>query len=58
MTLARALWTDDSGQDLVEYVILLLIMVAVVGVAIAAFRDEINSLFNTATSGIQARRGG
>lgn len=58
MTLARALWSDDSGQDLVEYVILLLIMAAVVGVAIAAFRDEISSLFNTATSGVQAQSGG
>ena len=54
MQALRTLWIDESGQDLVEYVILLLIMAAVVGVAIAGFRDEISSLFNTASSGLKA----
>ncbi len=54
MKALRALWLDESGQDLLEYVMLLLLIATVVGVAIAAFRGEINGLFGTASTGLQA----
>lgn len=54
MQLLHTLWLDESGQDLVEYVLLLLIVGAAVGVAIAAFRDEISGLFGTASTGLNA----
>jgi Flp pilus assembly pilin Flp len=49
-----ALWTDESGQDLVEYVLLLIIVATIVGIAILAFGTEVSSLFSTAAKGIQA----
>jgi len=51
MSLIHTLWVDESGQDLTEYVILILILAAAIGVAVAALRDEISALFNrTATA--------
>lgn len=53
MKLLKTLWCDESGQDLVEYVMLLLIVATTVGIAIVAFQGEVSSLFGTATTGLQ-----
>ena len=48
----RSIWLDDSGQDLAEYgLLLILIGVAIVG-AIGLFRDQISTVFSTATSAL------
>jgi Flp pilus assembly pilin Flp len=44
------LWSDDSGQDLAEYVLLLVLIAVVVAVAIIAFRGAITNGFNRATT--------
>ncbi len=43
------LWTDESGQDLAEYVLLLVLIAVVVAAAILLFRDAIINGFNNAT---------
>jgi Flp pilus assembly pilin Flp len=43
------LWTDESGQDLAEYVLLLVLIAVVVAAAIILFRDAIVDGFNGAT---------
>ena len=44
------LWSDESGQDLAEYVLLLVLIAVVVATAIIAFRGAIVDGFNNATS--------
>jgi Flp pilus assembly pilin Flp len=44
------LWSDDSGQDLAEYVLLLVLIAVVVAVAIIAFREAIVNGFTRATT--------
>ncbi|MEX2532302.1 MAG: Flp family type IVb pilin [Gemmatimonadota bacterium] len=43
------LWSDESGQDLAEYVLLLVLIAVVVATAIIAFRGAITDGFNGAT---------
>lgn len=43
------LWNDESGQDLAEYVLLLVLIAVVVAAAILLFRDAIINGFNSAT---------
>ncbi len=54
MPLLQTLWKDDSGQDLVEYVILLIVVATTVGIAIVAFRQEIVTMFSGATTDLNA----
>ncbi len=44
------LWNDESGQDLAEYVLLLVLIAVVVATAIIAFRGAIVNGFNSATA--------
>lgn len=48
--LIRALWTDESAQDMAEYGLLLALIAVVVVVAVVAFRDAIVLAFNRATA--------
>ncbi|HZG58582.1 Flp family type IVb pilin [Paenibacillus sp.] len=51
----KALLTDEQGQGLTEYGLVLgIIAVAVVGL-IAAFRNEITAIFNQALTDIRSR---
>jgi len=50
------LWQDESGQDLAEYVLLLVLIALVVMGAIAVFRDAIADAFNE-TAEILTQRG-
>ena len=43
------LWTDDSGQDMAEYALLLVLIAVVVALAIGAFREAIVGGFDRAT---------
>ena len=44
------LWTDDSGQDMAEYALLLVLIAVVVAGVVIAFRDAITNGFNRATN--------
>ena len=47
------LWTDDSGQDMAEYALLLVLIAVVVAVAVVALRGAITDGFNRATGQLQ-----
>ena len=44
------LWQDESGQDMAEYALLLVLIAVVVTVAVIAFRGAITNAFNEATN--------
>ena len=48
-TFLSTLWQDESGQDMAEYALLLVLIAVVVTVAVIAFRDAITNAFNNAT---------
>ena len=50
--LVSALWHDERGQDLVEYVALALIVSGVVAAALLAFRGQVQAMFSDAAQGI------
>ncbi len=45
------LWRDDAGQDLTEYVMLVVIIALGVTLAVVALRDELISVFFQAGAG-------
>ena len=47
------LWQDESGQDLAEYALLLVLIAVVVAVAIVGFRNVIEEGFLRATNRLQ-----
>lgn len=47
--LIDTLWQDDSGQDMAEYGLLLVLIAVVVTTAVIAFRGAIINAFNSAT---------
>ena len=49
------LWQDESGQDLAEYVLLLVLIALVVIGAIALFREAIADAFNDTTNVLEQR---
>lgn len=51
-SILTAVWADDSGQDLVEYAVLVLILLMAVGATILLFRDRIGALFQTSADGL------
>lgn len=52
--LMLALWKDESGQDMAEYALLLVLIAVVVTVAVIAFRDAIIGGFEDATEQLEA----
>lgn len=46
-TLAKALWTDDSGQDLAEYALLIALIAIVVIAAVTLLGTQIRTVFET-----------
>ena len=52
------LWQDESGQDMAEYALLLVLIAVVVTVAVIAFRDAIVEGFNNATEQLGGDVGG
>lgn len=51
------LWADESGQDLAEYVLLLVLIAVVVAAAILLFREAIVNGFNRATGQLNSSVG-
>ena len=47
------LWTDDSGQDMAEYALLLVLIAVVVAVAVIALRGAIVNGFDQATDQLE-----
>jgi pilus assembly protein Flp/PilA len=46
----RKLWSDDEGQDLAEYGLLLALIAVVLVTAVGLFKDAIIAAFSKATS--------
>jgi Flp pilus assembly pilin Flp len=44
------MWSDNDGQDLAEYGLLLILIAVAVVTGIAAFKDQIVAAFSSATS--------
>lgn len=59
MNLMRGFWKDESGQDMAEYALLLvLIAIVVASVALVAFGDAIVGVFQDATTQLETGAGG
>lgn len=43
----RALWRDDSGQDLLEYALLVGLIALVAVLAVTSTGNSVNKIFNT-----------
>lgn len=52
--LMLALWKDESGQDMAEYALLLVLIAVVVTAAVILFRGAIINGFNEATAQLNA----
>jgi pilus assembly protein Flp/PilA len=48
--LIRLMWSDDEGQDLAEYGLLLILIAVAVVTGITLFKDQIVNAFASATS--------
>jgi len=48
--LMTALWDDQAGQDLVEYVLIIVLIALGVAVALISLRGAITGAFNNASS--------
>ena len=51
--LLRGLWTDESGQDLVEYALLLVLLTIVVIAALQLLGPTIAGFFNNVTTNLE-----
>ncbi len=55
MNFMRAFWTDESGQDMAEYVMLLVVVgIVVATTALAVFGTSISNAFDAGTAVIDA----
>ncbi len=55
LSIMRAFWTDESGQDMAEYVMLLVVVaIVVVSTALLVFGEAIANAFQGATDTINA----
>ena len=52
--LIRRLWTDDSGQDLVEYALLLVLLTLVVIAALRILGPTIAGFFNNISGNLNS----
>jgi pilus assembly protein Flp/PilA len=46
MKLLRSFWTDESGQGLTEYAVIIALVSVALLVVLAAFREELATVFN------------
>jgi pilus assembly protein Flp/PilA len=46
MKLIKSFWNDESGQGLTEYAVIIALVSIALLVVLAAFRDELASVFN------------
>jgi Flp pilus assembly pilin Flp len=52
MLTLRALWRDEAGAQLAEYVLLVTLIAIVLIVAVTAFGQSVTALYNSAESSI------
>lgn len=52
------LWSDQRGQDLVEYVLIIVVIVLAIGAAMLILRGAIETSFNHAASDFTTQSGG
>jgi Flp pilus assembly pilin Flp len=55
LELFQALWTDESGQDLAEYALLIALIALAVIVAVALLGSRISNVFNTIGSTLESQ---
>ena len=53
LELVKGFWADQSGQDLSEYALLLVLIAAALIVVLVALRAQIQSAFSRVTSALQ-----
>ena len=53
MDLLKTFWTDDSGQGLAEYAVLIALITLALILVITPFRDAIINVFNRVTEALQ-----
>ena len=54
----KALWSDESGQDLAEYALLIALIALVVIAAVTLLGQNINTVFNNIATALQNAVGG
>jgi len=55
--LFRSLWSDESGQDLVEYVLILVLIALAATAALTLLGGEVNNAFSRAASQVGQQTG-
>ena len=55
LELFQALWTDESGQDLAEYALLIALIALAVIVAVTLLGGRVANVFNTIGSTLEAQ---
>jgi pilus assembly protein Flp/PilA len=55
MKLIKSFWTDESGQGLTEYAVIIALVSIALLVVLAAFRDELASVFNEIRTELQSQ---
>ena len=53
LELFQALWTDESGQDLAEYALLIALIALAMIVAVTFLGDAVSNVFNTIGSTLE-----
>ncbi len=53
MNLILRLWTDDNGQDIAEYAVMLAVILVIVVGTIRLIGSNANTVFSSAASSIQ-----
>ena len=57
MTYLRAFWTDQQGQDLVEYALIAALLALAAVATMPSLGDAINKVFSTITSTLTSSTG-
>lgn len=55
MELIKTFWTDESGQGLTEYAVIIGLVSVALLLVLIAFRDEIARVFNDARGQLQSQ---
>lgn len=55
--LLRNMWSDDQGQDIAEYALMLAVILVVVVGAVVAIGGTANNIFNSTNNAMQSAPG-
>ena len=55
MTLLKSFWTDESGQGLTEYAVIIALVSIALLLVLAAFRNELGRVFNDIRSELSSQ---